>query len=237
MPIAEAQKLGAMALFGEKYGDRVRVIRFGEIIELCGGTHVANTGHIGSFRIVSEGAVAAGMRRIEAVTGPAAENYCNQMQDQLDALRELLKNPKDLTAAVTRLQEDNAALRAEIEQFHRQAAANLCHDIEAKLVDNPVVSMKVDSDLSLLKDNLLALRATRPDMAVILGSAFGDKPSLSICLGQEWVDKGCNAGTIVRNAGKEMQGGGGGQPAYATAGGKDLSGLDRAMQSALQQIQ
>ena len=238
MPIAEAQKLGAMALFGEKYGDHVRVVRFGDSIELCGGTHVDNTGHIGSFRIISEGAVAAGMRRIEAVTGAAAEDYCHQMQDQLDALRELLKNPKDLPAAVSRLQDDNAALRAEIEQYRRQASANLCREIESAYQQNPsIVSMRIDSDLSLLKDGLLALRANHPDIAVVLGSTYSDKPSLSVCLGQLWVDKGLNAGAIVRSAGKEMQGGGGGQPAYATAGGKDLNGLDRAMQSALQQLQ
>ena len=230
MPIDEARKLGAMALFGEKYGDSVRVIRFGDSVELCGGTHIANTGHIGSFRIVSEGAVAAGMRRIEAVTGAAAEQYCDQMQDQLDTLRELLKNPKDLTAAVQRLLDEGVALRSQIEQFQRDQAAALCKEIAAKLAVSPVVCMRVATDLSPLKDALLALRNDHPDMAVVLGSDFGGKPALTVCLGQQRLDAGLNASTLVRTAGKEIQGGGGGQPAYATAGGKNAEGLDRAIE-------
>ena len=230
MPIDEARKLGAMALFGEKYGDSVRVIKFGDSVEFCGGTHTPNTGHIGSFRIVSEGAVAAGMRRIEAVTGSAAEQYCNQMQDQLDTLRELLKNPKDLSAAVQRLLDEGATLRSQIEQFQRDRANALCSDIAARLATSPVVCMKVDADLSPLKDALLALRNDHPDMAVVLGSVFGDKPSLTVCLGQQRIDAGLNAATLVRTAGKEIQGGGGGQPAYATAGGKNSEGLDKALE-------
>ena len=232
MPIAEAQKLGAMALFGEKYGEFVRVVKFGESVEFCGGTHIANTGHIGSFRIVSEGAVAAGMRRIEAVTGAAAERFCNDMQDQLDGLKEMLKNPKDLNAAVQKLQDDNAALRAQIEQFQKEQADALRRGIAEQLKQNPVLVKKVEGDLSQLKDAMLALRNDNPDMAVVLGSTFGEKPSLLVCLGQNRVDAGKNAGTIVRTAGKEMQGGGGGQPAYATAGGKNIDGLDKAMEVA-----
>ena len=232
MPIAEAQKLGAMALFGEKYGDHVRVVKFGDSVEFCGGTHIANTGHIGSFRIVSEGAVAAGMRRIEAVTGAAAEMYNNGIQDQLDGLKELLKNPKDITAAVQKLQEDNAALRAQLEAFQKEQTAAFVRGIAAKVQQNPVVVERVEADLSPLKDAMLALAKNNPDMAVVLASAFGDKPSLLVCLGQNRVDAGKNAGNIVRTAGKEMQGGGGGQPAYATAGGKNLDGLQKAMEVA-----
>ena len=236
MPIAEAQKLGAMALFGEKYGEFVRVVKFGESVEFCGGTHIANTGHIGSFRIVSEGAVAAGMRRIEAVTGAAAEQYNNAMQDQLEALREQLKNPKDVVAAVQRLQDDNAELRAQLEQFKKEQVAGFVRGIADKVQANPVLVQRVDADLSQLKDAMLALRNQYPDMAVVLASGYGDKPSLLVCLGQNRVDAGKNAGTIVRTAGKEMQGGGGGQPAYATAGGKNLEGLDKAMQVAAEMV-
>ena len=236
MPIAEAQKLGAMALFGEKYGEFVRVVKFGDSVEFCGGTHIDNTGHIGSFRIVSEGAVAAGMRRIEAVTGGAAEAYNNNMQDQLDSLREMLKSPKDINAAVQKLQEDNAALRSQIEAFQREQTAAFVRGIADKLQGSDLYSARVTDDLSQLKDAMLALAKEHPGMAVVLGSDFGGKPSLMVCLGQQRIDAGKNAGTIVRTAGKEMQGGGGGQPAYATAGGKDLSGLDRAIQAALAQL-
>ena len=237
MPIAEARNLGAMALFGEKYGEFVRVVKFGSSVEFCGGTHIANTGHIGSFRIVSEGAVAAGMRRIEAVTGAAAENFCNSIQDQLDTLRDMMKNPKDLTAALQKLQDDNAALRSQIDQFQKEQLKALGNSLAQQLAQNPVLVQKTDIDLSPLKDLMLALAKDNPDMAIILGSTFGSKPSLLVALGQNRVAAGCNAGNIVRTAGKEMQGGGGGQPAYATAGGKNIDGLDKAIEVAAQMIQ
>ena len=236
MPIAEAQKLGAMALFGEKYGDHVRVVKFGDSVEFCGGTHIDNTGHIGSFRIISEGAVAAGMRRIEAVTGAAAESYNNNMQDQLDSLRELLKNPKDIISAVQRLQEDNAALRAEVEQFQKAQVNALKQDLARQLALSPLLVRRMDADLSQLKDAMLALAAQYPDMAVVLGSVYGGKPALLVALGKNRTDAGLNAGNIVRAAGKEIQGGGGGQPAYATAGGKNPDGLDAALRVAEEMI-
>ena len=236
MPIAEAQKLGAMALFGEKYGDHVRVVKFGDSVEFCGGTHIDNTGHIGSFRIISEGAVAAGMRRIEAVTGAAAESYNNNMQDQLDSLRELLKNPKDIISAVQRLQEDNAALRAEVEQFQKAQVNALKQDLARQLALSPLLVRRMDADLSQLKDAMLALASQYPDMAVVLGSVYGGKPALLVALGKNRTDAGLNAGNIVRAAGKEIQGGGGGQPAYATAGGKNPDGLDTALRVAEEMI-
>ena len=236
MPIAEAQKLGAMALFGEKYGDHVRVVKFGDSVEFCGGTHIDNTGHIGSFRIISEGAVAAGMRRIEAVTVAAAESYNNNMQDQLDSLRELLKNPKDILSAVQRLQEDNAALRAEVEQFQKAQVNALKQDLARQLALSPLLVRRMDADLSQLKDAMLALASQYPDMAVVLGSVYGGKPALLVALGKNRTDAGLNAGNIVRAAGKEIQGGGGGQPAYATAGGKNPDGLDAALRVAEEMI-
>ena len=235
MPIAEAQQLGAMALFGEKYGERVRVVKFGDSIEFCGGTHISNTGRIGMLRIVSEGAIAAGMRRIEAVTGEAAERYVDSMQDMLDGIRELF-NSKDLVAAVRKTIDDNAALRAQVEQFHKEKMQELGKKVAAQLKENPVMVKRVDFELNQLRDVMLSLRTQFPDMAVILGSTFGDKPSLLVALGQNRVDAGKNAGNIVRTAGKEMQGGGGGQPGYATAGGKNLAGLDAAMKVAAEMV-
>ncbi|MCR5821300.1 MAG: alanine--tRNA ligase [Bacteroidales bacterium] len=232
MPIAEAQKLGAMALFGEKYGEFVRVVKYGESVEFCGGTHVPATGRIGSFRIVSEGAVAAGMRRIEAVTSSVADNYNNELQDQLEVLKEMLKGAKDIAAAVGKLQEENAALRSQIDEFQRMRNAEIAREYAAKIDDNPIVSEIVDFDLNVVRDNLVQLRNTHPDMALILGSSFGDKPSLLIVLGQNRVDAGANAGQMVRTAGKEIQGGGGGQAHFATAGGRNLAGLQAAVAAA-----
>jgi alanyl-tRNA synthetase len=232
MPIEEARKLGAMALFGEKYGEKVRVVKYGESVEFCGGTHVPSTGVIGQLRIVSEGAVAAGMRRIEAVTARAAEDYVDVWQDQLSALRELMKNPKDLGVAVQHLQDENAALRTQVETFQKQQADAVRQQLDAKLASSSMLCEMYDGDLSQLKDVVMLLRASHPDMCLILGSRYGDKPTLLVALGQQRVDAGKNAGLVVRAAGKEIQGGGGGQPAYATAGGKLLEGLSKAMEVA-----
>ena len=229
MPIAEAQKLGAMALFGEKYGDRVRVVKYGPSIEFCGGTHVQNTGMIGSFRIVSEGAIAAGMRRIEAVTARAAEQYADAQQEQLASLADLFKGTKDLAASIAKLQDDNAALKAEVEALKKEKAAGVARDLAAKLDANPVLVQRMDTDVNALKDAVMALRNDRPQMAVVLGSVTAGKPALLIVLGQARVDAGLNAGQMVRTLGKEIQGGGGGQPHFATAGGKNPDGLDRAL--------
>lgn len=237
MPIAEAQKLGAMALFGEKYGERVRVVKFGDSVEFCGGTHTDNTGHIGSFRIVSEGAVAAGMRRIEAVTGGAAERYVDALQDQLEDAKVLMKNPKDLAAAIQRLQDENAELRSQIASFQKEKVAGVCRALGEELQATPLLAKKMDVDIMQLKDGVMQLRNEHPDMALVLGAVVGDKPQLMICLGQNRVDAGQNAGTIIRTAGKEIQGGGGGQPAYATAGGKNAAGIDNAIAVAVKELE
>ena len=154
------------------------------------------------------------------------------MQDQLDSLRDLLKNPKDLLAAVQRLQDDNANLRSEVEQFQKAQINILKQDLARQLELSPLLVCKMDGDLSQLKDAMLALSAQYPDMAVALGSVYGGKPALLVALGKNRVDAGLNAATIVRTAGKEIQGGGGGQPAYATAGGKNPDGLDAALRVA-----
>lgn len=233
MPIAEAQQLGAMALFGEKYGEFVRVVRFGESVEFCGGTHVSATGNIGQLRIVSEGAVAAGMRRIEAVTGEAAEQLTREQDEQLTQIRELLKAPKDLLAAIQKLQDDNAALRAEIVNFRQAQAAEKAKGYAQRLAQNPVICEQIDDDPQQLKDALLQIRNQVPDMVLVLGSVQNNKPSLLVMLGDNKVQAGKNASNIVRTAGKEMKGGGGGQPFCATAGGKEPEGLKKAMEVAL----
>ncbi len=232
MPIAEAQKLGAMALFGEKYGDHVRVVKYGPSIEFCGGTHVANTGMIGYFRIVSEGAIAAGMRRIEAVTANAATDLADQQQDQLTALADLFKGTKDLTASITKLQEDNAQLKSALEKLQKEKAQRMAEGIAAKLDACPILIERVEEDVNSLKDAIIALRNERPDMAVVLGSVTADKPALLIVLGENRIAAGLNAGQLVRTLGKEIQGGGGGQPHFATAGGRNANGLDHALEVA-----
>jgi alanyl-tRNA synthetase len=229
MPIAEAQKLGAMALFGEKYGDRVRVVKYGPSVEFCGGTHVANTGMIGSFRIVSEGAVAAGMRRIEAITAEAATQYADRQQELIASLNDMFKGTKDLAASIAKLQEENACLKATVEQMQREKAAGVARAIADKLQASPTLVERMDSDVTALKDALIALRNERPDMAVVLGSVTAGKPALLIVLGENRVAAGLNAGQMVRTLGKEIQGGGGGQPHFATAGGKNPDGLDKAL--------
>ena len=237
MPIAEAQKLGAMALFGEKYGDKVRVVKYGPSIEFCGGTHVQNTGMIGSFRIVSEGAIAAGMRRIEAVTAAAAERYADEQQELLASLADMFKGTKDLAASIAKLQEDNTSLKAEVDVLKKEKAAGVARSIATRLDASPVLVERMDSDVNALKDAIMALRAERPQMAVVLGSVTDGKPALLIVLGQERVDAGLNAGQMVRTLGKEIQGGGGGQPHFATAGGRNADGLDRALALAKEMLE
>ena len=229
MPIAEAQKLGAMALFGEKYGDMVRVVKYGPSIEFCGGTHVQNTGMIGSFRIVSEGAIAAGMRRIEAVTAAAAERYADEQQELLLSLNEMFKGTKDLASSIAKLQEENAVLKSTVEQMQKEKAAGVAKGITDRLKNTPILIERVDFDVNTVKDALMVLRNDNPDMALVLGSVTGGKPALLIVLGQNHVDAGMNAGQMVRTLGKEIQGGGGGQPHFATAGGKNPDGLDKAL--------
>ncbi|MBO7101064.1 MAG: alanine--tRNA ligase [Bacteroidales bacterium] len=236
MPIAEAQKLGAMALFGEKYGDRVRVVKYGPSVEFCGGTHVQNTGMIGSFRIVSEGAVAAGMRRIEAITAEACTAYADRQQEQLAALAEVFKGAKDLGAAIAKLQEENTQMKAVVEQMQKMKALDVARGYASRLADTPVIVERIADDVNTLKDALIALRNDHPEMAMVLGSVKDGKPALLIVLGQQRVDGGLNAGQMVRTLGKEIMGGGGGQPHFATAGGKNPNGLDKALSVAKEML-
>jgi len=232
-PMEKAQKMGAMALFGEKYGDTVRVIKFGNSVELCGGTHVPSTGKIGLFKITSESAVAAGIRRIEAITGAAAEKYFRDKADTLDKVALVLKNPKDLVKAVEDLQSRTLLLQKDIEQLQKEKAGNVKQDLKAKISNNggiQVLAEVIDLDSASIKDILFQLKGEMEPFFGVIGGKDGDKCSLSIIASDSLVkDKGIHAGNLVREAAKLIQGGGGGQPFFATAGGKDASGLKAAV--------
>ena len=233
--IEEAQKAGAMMLFGEKYGDKVRMIRFGESVELCGGTHVGATGQIGMFKIVAESAISAGVRRIEAVAGAVAEEKLYTAEESLKEIQKTVGSPA-LLQAIKKMMEDNAELRKEIEGFRAEKAKGVAAEVGAMIGEQKVVSKIIDMPVDMVKDAIYALRTVNPDVAIVLGSREGGKPMLAVAVGDSLVAKGVKAGDIVRNAAKEMQGGGGGQPFYATAGGKNPEGLETAIEVAVAMI-
>ena len=233
--IEEAQQAGAMMLFGEKYGDKVRMIRFGESVELCGGTHVSATGVIGQFKIVSESAISAGVRRIEAIAGGVAEDAGYKIEDTLKEIQKTVGSPV-LLQAIKKMMEDNAELRKEIEGFRAERAKGVAAEIGKMIGENRVVSKIIDMPVDMVKDAVYALRTANPDVAIVLGSREGGKPMLAVAVGDNLVKAGVKAGDVVRNAAKEMQGGGGGQPFYATAGGKNPEGLERAIAVAEEMI-
>ncbi|QBZ96659.1 alanine--tRNA ligase [Flavobacterium sangjuense] len=237
IPIQEAMAKGAMALFGEKYGDTVRMIEFGESRELCGGIHVKNTAEIWHFKILSEGAVAAGIRRVEAITGDAVKDYFTQQESDLDAIKETLKNPQDTLKAVVSLQDDNAKLKKQIEQLLKEKAKGLKGELASKLQDiNGVKFLAAQVDLSPegAKDLAYELGTLGTNLFLVLATAEEDKPMLSCYISKELVaDKNLNAGTVVRELGKYIQGGGGGQPFFATAGGKNVAGIKEALEKAV----
>ncbi|MES2629634.1 MAG: alanine--tRNA ligase [Bacteroidota bacterium] len=231
-PIAQAREMGAMALFGEKYGELVRVIQFGDSIELCGGTHVLSTGHIGLVKITSEGAVAAGIRRIEALSGVGAENYINEQESVLAELKELLK-AKDLAAAVKGLQETSNRLGKELEKLNREKALSMKDELmkTVKTVNGvQLVSQRVDLPAESIKDISFALKAQHQNLVLVLGAENDGKALLSVMVTDDLVSAGkFNANTLIKELSKEIKGGGGGQPFYATAGGKEPEGLERAL--------
>ena len=237
LPIQEAMAKGAMALFGEKYGDTVRMIEFGESRELCGGIHVKNTGEIWHFKIISEGAVAAGIRRIEAITGDAVKEYFAQKENDLDAIKETLKNPQDTLKAVVSLQDDNAKLKKQIEQLLKEKAKGLKGELASKLEEiNGVkfLATQVDLNAEGAKDLVYELGALGNNLFLVIATAEDDKPMLTCYISKELVEeKNLNAGAVVRELGKYIQGGGGGQPFFATAGGKNAAGINEALSKAI----
>lgn len=239
MSIDEARKTGAMALFGEKYGDVVRVVTFDKnySIELCGGTHVMATGQIGLFKITSESAVAAGIRRIEAITSVKAEAFFTQQTALVQELKALLKNPKDVLKSVENLLDQNSELQKQIDQILRDKAKGLKIELltKAQLINGiNFIAEKIDLDSAdEIKDLSFALRNQIENLFMVLGAEVKGKPSLSVIISDNLVkDKNLNASTIIRELGKEIQGGGGGQPFYATAGGTNSHGIAKALEKA-----
>ena len=239
MPMEEAKKLGAIALFGEKYGDKVRVMRFGPSCELCGGIHATSTGRIGFFKIISESSVAAGIRRIEAKTGKECEDLMYVMEDHLKAVKALFNNAKDLQGAIQKYIDEHDTMKKEIESFHAQAVERtknyLLTEIQSINGVN-VISRVLEMQPNSVKDLVFQLRAAvEPPFLCVIGSKFQDKPMLSIMMSDDLVkDHGLNAGQIIREAAKLIQGGGGGQPHYAQAGGKNVDGLTAAVDKAIE---
>ena len=233
----KAKEFGAIALFGEKYGEFVRVIKFGKSVELCGGTHVPATGQIGSFIITSESAISAGVRRIEAITDERADEFVKKHLDELAEVKVMFNNTQNLKKSVEDLLAQNGKLQKQIEEFERRAASEIKQELKTKVqVINGVnvIAEVINLDSAqAVKDLAFQLKAEVTDLFLVLGSVIGGKPSISVMIAEKLVaDKGLNAGTIVREAAKEMQGGGGGQAFYATAGGKDPNGIAAAVEKA-----
>ena len=236
-PIEEAKKLGAIALFGEKYGDKVRVIQFGSSVEFCGGCHASSTGCIGMVRILSESSVAAGVRRIEAITGKAVEEAMDKQQDMINGLRSLFNNAPDLMGTIRKAISDNAELRKQVEDVMHERAANLKKEMLSKQKEiNGIKVLSAITPLSAeyVKDIAFQLRAEVENSLVVIGSVADGKPLLTAAASDSVVAAGVNIGKNIREAAKLIQGGGGGQPHFATAGGKNLEGIHAAVEKLIE---
>ncbi|MBQ7791132.1 MAG: alanine--tRNA ligase [Rikenellaceae bacterium] len=237
-PIDEAREAGAMMLFGEKYGDKVRMVRFGESVELCGGTHTSATGNIGMFKIMNESAISAGVRRIEAVTGVGAEKVLYAAEDTIRQIEEFFHNSK-IVPAIQRLIESNDALSHEVEQMRREQISAMAEKLAKACPETngmQLIARTFDRPTEFVKDLAYNLRASMPRLVLVAGSVAGGKATLTIMLGDEIVAAGVNASQVVRTAAKEINGGGGGQPFFATAGGKNPEGMQKAIDVAVELI-
>ena len=235
VPIDEARAMGAMALFGEKYGDEVRVIRYGSSVELCGGTHVANTGNIGMIKIISESSIAAGIRRIEAITGETVENAIDQMADTLKEVGTMLHNAPDVLAALKKSIEENAELRQQAEEAMKERTAMLVKSLlKASEEINGIKTVCITGVRlpDMVKNIAFGVRAASPENTAFLGATTdpNGKPLLTVMISNDLVEAGRNASAMVREAAKAIKGGGGGQPGFAQAGGKDGEGISTAME-------
>ena len=241
VPIAEAKNMGAMALFGEKYGDFVRVIRYGKSVELCGGTHAKATGSIGLFKIVSESSIAAGIRRIEAVTAFSAELFVENLQDMQASVKELFNNTPDVISAIKKSMDESASLRKRIEDFMQERALQLRNSMLERAEDIngvKVIRFTGNEDPDTYKNIIPFFRGKFADVKFlfVIGNVYEGKPSLTIFISQPMIDAGFNAGNMVRKAAKFIQGGGGGQAFMATAGGKYPNGIDEALDCIIDMI-
>ena len=241
VPIDEARDMGAMALFGEKYGDRVRVIRFGSSTEFCGGTHIRSTGRIGTFRILSESSVAAGVRRIEAVSGEAAEKYLYDIDDMVQSIRGLFNNSPQLLTAIKKMLEENTDLGRQVGEFVRQQTSELKHHLLEQRVEVGGVRLflvRKEVPAEVLKDIAFQIAGELQEPFVfIAGCPQLDKASLTLMISKDLVEsRGWNASQLIRSAAKHIQGGGGGQPHFATAGGKNPDGLGAAIDELLETL-
>lgn len=238
LPIAEAREMGAMALFGEKYGDKVRVVKYGSSVELCGGTHVANTGNIGMLRILSESSIAAGIRRIEAVTGTGVENMMDNLQDMMKDVAGLLGGSADIKTAVTRAIGENADLRHQVEEFMAERIATMSREAIASAKDINGIKLVSLSGIRLpdiVKNVAFTVRRECTDHTAFVGVTVSEgKPLLTVALSDDLVKEGLNAGQIVREAAKLIKGGGGGKPFFAQAGGKDAEGVSLALEKIME---
>jgi alanyl-tRNA synthetase len=242
IPLEKAQSMGAIALFGEKYGETVRVVEFGNSVELCGGTHVTSTGTIGIVKIVSEGAIAAGVRRIEAVTAAKAEEYINEKLDQIDAIAALLKSTGKVSESVEKLVAENSLLKKSVEKYQAQSAAVMLKELEEKavIINNiRFVSGKLQTDSAeVLKNIAYQVRNSSDNTILVIGSENGDKANLLVMVSDKLVrENNLNAVTIIKEIAGEINGGGGGQPFLATAGGKNPAGIPEALSKAAAMIQ
>ena len=238
-PIEEARKLGAVALFGEKYGDKVRVVKFGDSVEFCGGIHAHSTGHIGMFKIVAESSVAAGIRRIEAKTGSECEELLYNLEDGLKAIKALFNNSKDLQAAIEKYIGEHDQLKKQVEQFQAEAVERTKEKLlsQGREVNGvKVFTAVVPAKPEVAKDLVFKIRAAEPSHSLcVVGSVFDNKPMLNVCISEDLVSEhGLNAGQLVREAAKLIQGGGGGQPHFASAGGKNADALSAAVDKVIE---
>lgn len=233
MPIAEAKALGAMALFGEKYGDEVRVVKYGSSVELCGGTHIPATGMIGSLRVIGESSIAAGVRRIEAVTAEGAEQFVYAQQDLIRELRALMNHMPNLAQAMKKSIEENAEMKKQIEDYIREKSMRLKEEIVAKASESngiKVMQFVGKANADAMKNVAFQIKAETTDSFVFVAGIIDDnKCTLMLMLSDDLVKEGLHAGKIVKEAAKHIQGGGGGQPHFATAGGKNIEGLSIAV--------
>jgi alanyl-tRNA synthetase len=240
IPIKEALDKGAMALFGEKYGDSVRMIEFGNSKELCGGIHVKNTADIWHFKIVSEGAVAAGIRRIEAITGDAVKAFYTNQENTLSEIKEVLKNPQDVLKSVASLQDDNAKLKKQIEQLVKEKIDGLSASLVSEFQDVNGINFlvkQVDLSMSATKDLAQAIGTSKPNTFVVLASVEDGLPNIHCYIAKELVaNKGLNAGTVIRELGKYIDGNGGGQPFFASGKGKNVNGIAAVLENAVNYI-